>query len=194
MGINTVGGCDCRCGGDCTDCCGDNGNTPAEYEVDLAFTDDECSLCDAGMSTTYTLDGPASPGCNWTYANLAPGFDLSFGVCKANYTLQSIYINLSVECSTGGSYLARLVVYHSYRDQVDAPSNCTAAPSGRYVNIYTWEATIAADSYNCSTDELELTLVSSDCQCGSYAGFTAECAEIEFGCTAPATVTIVPVP
>jgi hypothetical protein len=185
MGINTVGGCDCRCGS-CEDCCG-GVDIPNEYDVDISWTDSDCGYCDGGMSGTYVLESVV--GCGWSGQ-----FSVFPSQACGTYNFIASYVFLSILCS-GGNYVVTLTATNEYRDFSNPyTGGCSSTPAGYFIETHTWSKTIAAADYVCSTDSLDLDYVGRECQCGNNAGPYAACSPDVVDCVAPATVTIVPVP
>jgi len=190
MGINTVGGCDCRCA-TCENCCGNNGTDPAEYEVEILWTDDTCGACDgATMSATYVLPKVYYGVCDWNYVGM-----LFSGPNCGSYYLIATRLLLTIRCS-GGNYVVTLTVSNEYRDYSNPYSGgCDALiPYGYFTNLHTWSKTIVAADYTCDTDSLVLDYVGRECWCGTWALPYSPCYTDVADCVAPATVTIVPVP
>ena len=135
MGLNTVGGCDCRCGS-CSGCC--NGDPPDEWLATFAFEDAfpglDCTSCVDFLSGEYVLtksdDGYCTDDdCCWSYiweGTHVPDCD--------EYTITKVEILLKVRCQSacfadafGGGSEAYLFwfAFHGYYNDTPAIPRAT---------------------------------------------------------------------
>ena len=136
-----------RCCCNCEDCC--NGSFPDEYDVELSFTNNDCTNC-ATYSTTYTLTKQGN--CGWVYDS---GFTLSDG-CDPPYgtTIKRVVVNLTIHCISATHYRIALT-WEVWRE--------SAGCSGLYdTTSHLWVALVNHADYDCTTAaDFELDWVSS---------------------------------
>ena len=149
MGQMSPAQCCCT---NCEDCC--NGNDPAEFDVELTYTDDQCENCDTFVSGVYTLAklGP----CRWVYQSGLIAGEYCEGIYPSHSDIiYQIDVVLTVACVSATEYRIRLevVVYRSYFTGTETQYSGAVSYStynGIASDTYRYEATVPFGSFTCN--------------------------------------------
>lgn len=163
-------GCGCC---DCT-CC--DVTPPAEVDVAIAFTDDECTKCNESVNGTYTL---ANQGCIWDYSALGDAYvDVN---CRTapdpypNFWYDGLRIRYEMWCVDGTTLAARVWIMLMFKREADAFATWTSDPVPPCAeddperiwvrSTYEYYKEFARAGFDCSTDTVVLDYVTKYCGC-----------------------------
>lgn len=143
MGIGSLARCCCNC----EDCC--NGSYPSEFDVDIALTDDKCTICNELYTGTFTLGHTTTPPggsvatCSWAYSHTYGFFT---DICRpagpydpfSAWYLRFMWLRLRVTCVNATQYSVTLQMVLSAFDNATARSVDNLYQWGEYVDVTDW--------------------------------------------------------
>lgn len=103
----------CCCTGFCEDCC--NGNIPAEWDVEIEFTDAVCDVCDEFQSGTFSLARNFAT-CEWIFDDTPIFPPAVVSICSPGYAysqdnITGRRVELRVLCVSETQYRVTVLFY-----------------------------------------------------------------------------------